>query len=216
MSSSPRCLLHEPNLLLLDEPTNFLDLRTQILLEHFLQELPLGLPDRLARSGLPRCHLRLTRSICSRGKLTIVPRQGRCLPGIQKEQRDCATNAPTPPIMAKRKHLEDVHRPEQGPGRDGDAGAIEEQAAREAGTRRRSSATNRPPTSARRRSSRARAPPCAAAIWPSATPTGRSPRDIQLEIDHGSRAAIVGDNGQGKTTFLRTHRRFAASRSPAK
>src|ERR1700712_527030 len=28
--------LHEPNLLLLDEPTNFLDLRTQILLEHFL------------------------------------------------------------------------------------------------------------------------------------------------------------------------------------
>ncbi len=28
--------------------------------------------------------------------------------------------------------------------------------------------------------------------------------DIELEIDHGSRAAIVGDNGQGKTTFLRT------------
>ena len=31
-------LLHEPNLLLLDEPTNFLDLRTQILLEHFLRD----------------------------------------------------------------------------------------------------------------------------------------------------------------------------------
>jgi ATP-binding cassette subfamily F protein 3 len=28
--------------------------------------------------------------------------------------------------------------------------------------------------------------------------------EIRLEIDHGSRAAIVGDNGQGKTTFLRT------------
>src|SRR5207237_6446946 len=28
--------------------------------------------------------------------------------------------------------------------------------------------------------------------------------DIQLEIDHGTRAAVVGDNGQGKTTFLRT------------
>jgi ATP-binding cassette subfamily F protein 3 len=27
---------------------------------------------------------------------------------------------------------------------------------------------------------------------------------IELEIEHGSRAAIVGDNGQGKTTFLRT------------
>src|ERR1700761_5419962 len=31
-------LLHEPNLLMLDEPTNFLDLRTQILLEHFLRD----------------------------------------------------------------------------------------------------------------------------------------------------------------------------------
>jgi ATP-binding cassette subfamily F protein 3 len=29
-------------------------------------------------------------------------------------------------------------------------------------------------------------------------------KDIDLEIDHGWRAAIVGDNGQGKTTFLRT------------
>ncbi|MFO0886116.1 MAG: ATP-binding cassette domain-containing protein, partial [Pirellulales bacterium] len=27
---------------------------------------------------------------------------------------------------------------------------------------------------------------------------------IELEVDHGQRAAIVGDNGQGKTTFLRT------------
>jgi ATP-binding cassette subfamily F protein 3 len=29
-------------------------------------------------------------------------------------------------------------------------------------------------------------------------------KDISLEIDHGTRAAIVGDNGQGKTTLLRT------------
>src|SRR5204863_6609599 len=28
--------------------------------------------------------------------------------------------------------------------------------------------------------------------------------NVDLEIDHGWRAAIVGDNGQGKTTFLRT------------
>src|SRR6202035_4775536 len=28
--------------------------------------------------------------------------------------------------------------------------------------------------------------------------------NIELEIDHGLRAAVVGDNGQGKTTFLRT------------
>ncbi len=29
-------------------------------------------------------------------------------------------------------------------------------------------------------------------------------KDIVLEIEHGQRAAIVGDNGQGKTTLLRT------------
>ena len=29
-------------------------------------------------------------------------------------------------------------------------------------------------------------------------------KGIELEIEHGSRAAIVGDNGQGKTTLLRT------------
>ena len=28
--------------------------------------------------------------------------------------------------------------------------------------------------------------------------------DINVEILHGSRVAVVGDNGQGKTTFLRT------------
>jgi ATP-binding cassette subfamily F protein 3 len=28
--------------------------------------------------------------------------------------------------------------------------------------------------------------------------------DVNIEIDHGMRFAIVGDNGQGKTTFLRT------------
>src|SRR5205807_5542601 len=28
--------------------------------------------------------------------------------------------------------------------------------------------------------------------------------DVHVEIDHGSRAAVVGDNGQGKTTFLRS------------
>ena len=57
-------LLHEPNLLLLDEPTNFLDLRTQILLEHFLRRIPLGLLDRLPRSRISGGHVRRTRSTC--------------------------------------------------------------------------------------------------------------------------------------------------------
>ena len=74
-------LLHEPNLLLLDEPTNFLDLRTQILLEHFLQQLPGGLPDRLPRPGVPRRHLRPHARPVAR-QADDVSRQGRRLPGI--------------------------------------------------------------------------------------------------------------------------------------
>ncbi|MCG8650332.1 MAG: ATP-binding cassette domain-containing protein, partial [Pirellulales bacterium] len=35
-------------------------------------------------------------------------------------------------------------------------------------------------------------------------PDHRVADDISLEIEHGQRAAIVGDNGQGKTTLLRT------------
>ena len=35
-------------------------------------------------------------------------------------------------------------------------------------------------------------------------PTARSPSDVQVEIEHGWRVGVVGDNGQGKTTFLRT------------
>lgn len=35
---------------------------------------------------------------------------------------------------------------------------------------------------------------------------------IELEVEHQQRAAIVGDNGQGKTTLLRTPGRFAETR----
>ena len=65
-------LLHDPNLLLLDEPTNFLDLRTQILLEHFLKDFK--------KACLIVSHDRhFLRSTCdetlevSRGKLTMFP-----------------------------------------------------------------------------------------------------------------------------------------------
>src|SRR5580765_7758103 len=80
-------LLHEPNLLLLDEPTNFLDLRTQILLEHFLRHFP--------EACLIVSHDReFLRDTCthtldlSRGKLTMFPGKIDAFLEYQREQRE--------------------------------------------------------------------------------------------------------------------------------
>src|SRR5947208_10707298 len=98
-------LLHEPNLLMLDEPTNFLDLRTQILLEHFLRDFRaacLIVSHDRAFLGATCTH---TLGL-SRGKLTSFPGKVDAFLVFEKEnrERDEKTNAA---IMAKRRHLED-------------------------------------------------------------------------------------------------------------
>ena len=195
-------LLHEPNLLLLDEPTNFLDLRTQILLEHFLR--------RHNGACLVVSHDRAFLSVdlhadarsfarqadaCSRERSTPFWNTSANAASMRAHQRRSAGQA-----AASGR----VHRQKQSSGQHGISGAIEKQAAGTLGTNgNRRRRTDRRPF-ALRRSSRAKARRCAAAIWRSVIPSGKWPPDIDLEIDHGSRAAIVGDNGQGKTTFLRT------------
>src|SRR6187402_2341882 len=80
-------LLHEPNLLLLDEPTNFLDLRTQILLEHFLrnyQEACLIVSHDRAFLGATCSH---TLDL-SRGKLTMYPGKIDGFLEYQQERRE--------------------------------------------------------------------------------------------------------------------------------
>ena len=57
-------LLHDPNLLLLDEPTNFLDLRTQILLQHFLKTFRKAALIVSHDRGFLRGDLRTIRLIC--------------------------------------------------------------------------------------------------------------------------------------------------------
>src|SRR3984885_6601774 len=98
-------LLHEPNLLLLDEPTNFLDLRTQILLEHFLREFRAAClivsHDRAFLNATCDHTLDL-----SRGKLTMFPGKIDAYLEFQREKRmhDERSNVS---ILAKRKHLEE-------------------------------------------------------------------------------------------------------------
>src|SRR5580765_2183282 len=194
-------LLHEPNLLLLDEPTNFLDLRTQILLEHFLRnhrEACLVVShDRAFLAATCEHTLDL-----SRGTLTMFPGKIDAFLEYQKEQREHEerTNAA---VLIKRRHLEEFI----------------------AKNRARASTASRARSKSKQLerlelieigidepTARIRAP----LVEPRQGPAlrcldlaiGYSERrvsaEIDLEIDHGSRAAIVGDNGQGKTTFLRT------------
>src|SRR6266566_2755911 len=98
-------LLHEPNLLLLDEPTNFLDLRTQILLEHFLRnhkEACLVVShDRAFLAATCDHTLDL-----SQGKLTMFPGKIDAFLEYQEQQREHEqrTNAA---VRDKMRHLED-------------------------------------------------------------------------------------------------------------
>src|SRR6476659_2628760 len=98
-------LLHEPNLLLLDEPTNFLDLRTQILLEHFLRGYDGGClivsHDRTFLSATCDHTLAL-----SRGRLTSFPGKVDAYLDFERERREHGERA-NEAILAKRRHLED-------------------------------------------------------------------------------------------------------------
>ena len=97
-------LLHDPNLLMLDEPTNFLDLRTQILLEHFLRDF--------SKAALIVSHDRaFLKATCSqtlelsRGKLTMFPGKIDDFLDYREERRehDRRVNAT---VVAKQKQLQ--------------------------------------------------------------------------------------------------------------
>jgi ATP-binding cassette subfamily F protein 3 len=194
-------LLHEPNLLMLDEPTNFLDLRTQILLEHFLR----GYQEACLIVSHDRAFLNATCSHTldlTRGKLTMYPGKIDAFLEYQQERikHDERTNAA---VLAKRRQLEEF--------------IAKNKARASTATRARSkskqlerlelvdvasdepTATIRAPVVEPRKGPALRCRDLAIGY-----PERQIADDIDLEIDHGWRAAIVGDNGQGKTTFLRT------------
>ena len=194
-------LLHEPNLLLLDEPTNFLDLRTQILLEHFLR----GFDEACLIVSHDRAFLGATCDHTldlSRGKLTTFPGKVDAFLEHQAERRLHAERA-NASVLARKRDLEDF---------------IARNKAR-ASTASRAKSKSRELERLELEEVAADEPTAAIqcpAIQPRKGPAARCTnlvigygdhavaKDIDVEIVHGSRAAIVGDNGQGKTTFLRT------------
>ncbi|MBT6056311.1 MAG: ABC-F family ATP-binding cassette domain-containing protein [Planctomycetaceae bacterium] len=194
-------LLHEPNLLLLDEPTNFLDLRTQVLLEHFLR----GFREACLIVSHDRSFLTATcdRTLdLSKGKLTTYPGKITAFLTQQREHQEHLqrVNATT---LAKKKQLERFINKNRA------KASTASQARSKTKQLERLELEDLESVS-----------PTAAIRCPEVTPRqGAALRcqdlvigyddhtvaqGISLEIDHGARVAIVGDNGQGKTTFLRT------------
>jgi ATP-binding cassette subfamily F protein 3 len=194
-------LLHDPNLLLLDEPTNFLDLRTQILLEHFLREYRAACVivshDRAFLAATCTHTLDL-----SRGKLTTFPGKIDAFLTFQHEKRehDERSNAA---VMAKRRHLEDFIA--RNKARAATAKLAQSKSKALEKLELTEVAFDLPTANIRTPRVEPRKGPALRCLdLGIGYPERQIASDIHLEIDHGSRAAVVGDNGQGKTTFLRT------------
>lgn len=194
-------LLHDPNLLILDEPTNFLDLRTQILLEHFLKDFKAGvLVVSHDRSFLKKtCSHTLE---LSRGKLTMFPGDvDAYLENLdERREHDKRLNSAT---MAKRKQLEQFIASNRANANTAS------QARSKAKQLEKLNLVEVAGEEARVHFSFPRIEPRKGpAVRTDNLAIGYEDRtvadDIQVEIEHGQRAGVVGDNGQGKTTFLRT------------
>lgn len=194
-------LLHDPNLLLLDEPTNFLDLRTQILLEHFLRTF--------RKACLIVSHDRaFLKATCShtldltRGKLTMYPGKIDAFIEYQKERRehDLRVNAT---VQAKQKQLKRfIDKNRAGANTASQARSKQKQLERLKTTEIETddpTAFIRAPIVEPRQGPAVRCEDLTIGY-----PDHEVASEIVLEIEHGQRTAIVGDNGQGKTTLLRT------------
>jgi ATP-binding cassette subfamily F protein 3 len=194
-------LLHDPNMLILDEPTNFLDLRTQMLLEHFLENFRAGcLVVSHDREFLKRtCSHTLE---LSRGQLTMYPGNVDAYLNNLEERRehDRRVNATT---LTKRRQLETFIAKNRA------KASTASQAKNKAKQLERlelihiegaeSTVRFRFPDIEPRQGPAARTQHLAIGY-----PNHTVARDVHVEIDHGTRVGVVGDNGQGKTTFLRT------------
>ncbi len=194
-------LLHEPNLLMLDEPTNFLDLRTQILLEHFLRDYRsacLIVSHDRAFLGATCTH---TLGL-ARGKLTSFPGKVDAYLTAQEEKREHEERS-NAAIMVKRKHLEDFIARNKA---RASTAALAQSKAKQLEKMELAEITTDEPT-ARIRAPRIE-PRKGTALRCKDLAIGYPDRlvatGVEWELDHGLRAAVVGDNGQGKTTFLRT------------
>ncbi len=193
-------LLHDPNLLVLDEPTNFLDLRTQMLLERFLKDFRAGClvvsHDRAFLKATCTHTLEL-----SRGALTLFPGNIETYLEHQAErqQHDERVNAA---VLAKRRQLETFINKNRAKASTASQAKSKQKQLDRLQTREIQTEEKRVrfhiPAATVRQGTALRCRDLSIG-YPNLTVA----TDVHLDIDHGTRCAVVGDNGQGKTTLLR-------------
>lgn len=194
-------LLKDPNLLILDEPTNFLDVRTQMLLEQFLKDFRGAYLIVSHDRGFLNATCDHTLEI-RRGQLSMYKGNVDSFLTQQEEQRqrDERSNAT---IMSKRKQLERFIAKNKGYANTAaQARSKEKQLERleliELGSEE-TRATIRVPQVEERKGTALRCVNLAIGY-----PDKVVAKDVRVEVEYGECAVVVGDNGQGKTTFLRT------------
>ena len=194
-------MLREPNFLILDEPTNYLDLSTLILLENFLQEYKGGfIIVSHDREFLKRtCEETLE---VENGQLTIYPGKIEDYFAFKTEQKEQAI-AYNKNIEAKKKQLQ----------RFVDRFGAKASKASQARSKKKQIQRLKPieienplatvkikiPGVEIRNGLAMRCEDLAVGY-----PEKVVAQHIRVEALCGARVAILGDNGQGKTTFLRT------------
>ncbi len=194
-------MLHEPNFLILDEPTNFLDLRTQLLLENFLQNFQGGALIISHDRSFLEATCPYTMEL-AQGKLITMPCRINEFLDKRKEQieHDKRANAAK---AAKMRQLQTfINKNKAGANTASQAKSKQKQLERIELADIESHAA------------------LAKIKLPNVEPQRKTVLEtvdlaigyddlkiagkINLEIEPGEKIAVCGDNGQGKTTFIKT------------
>ena len=194
-------LLRDPNFLILDEPSNYLDLKTLILLEEFLQDFDGGfLIVSHDREFLKKtCDHTLE---AENGQLTLYPSTVEEYLTFKAEQ-EAQVIRTNETIESKRRQLQAFV----------DRFGAKASKASQARSKMKQIEKLKPlelavaqhnvqikiPQTAPRHGIAFRCEDLAIGY-----PDKLVAKGIRMEIDHGAHVAVLGDNGQGKTTLLRT------------
>src|SRR3989338_2905496 len=194
-------LLRDPNFLILDEPSNYLDLKTLILLEEFLEDFDGGfLIVSHDREFLKKtCDHTLE---AEGGRLMLYPGTVEEYLTFKAEQHAQAISY-NQTVESKRKQLQAF------------VDRFHAKASKAAQARSKMKQIEKLKTiglAEAQSNVQIRIPAVQRRQGPAFTCEGLAigypeklvAQDIRIEIDHGTHVAVLGDNGQGKTTLLRT------------